>query len=264
MYDSNELKKLEKLWLFDKLKQILLFLSVLALAVLLFFVLTLKPSSKNFLRDTEVKKIEAMCKDKIIYKDKIVYQTKIIEQEPKLLALDLYFLNNIKNNPEVFNMWSYFTKKNYKQSCINMGKYVSHNYNRSVKDEDILNFYAYSCLKAGYISMLKTPIIKLNHSKQARSNAAYFSTIFYLKKIIYSMVLDGVDMKAVSLPRVDYFLSNVFEALKTDKYTVINDRIIIKHNEYVYKIYKREIKAKSGIVIKVFNKSKLMFERKIY
>lgn len=272
-----DIKRLERKWFMYKIKKIFKIITLIVLFLFLLFIMNFPQkitlSEDNSKRDQvknntceAVSKCEenVVFKEKIVYRDKIIYQQKEVDLDVPIVSLDKYFLNHIQSNMDVYDMWRYFQDKNYKQSCIDMGKYVSANYSKSMKNENILNFYAYSCLKAGYISMLKTPIVKLNHSSQARANALYFTNIFFLKKLVYPMIVDGIKMKNVVIPNVKHYLYDVFKALQEEKYTVINDRIIIKIDDLVYKIYQKRTKSKVVLHIKIYDKSKLIKTRKIY
>lgn len=122
---------------------------------------------------------------------------------------------------ELFNLYQ---SQEYGKACRIGVKYI-HLYN---KDEQYVSLYAFSCLKSDYIDRLAVPISMLKHSKEARANSAYFSTILMQKKLLYHALLDGYDLSNITLPTTDYVLSKVFDLYAKDDH-------IQKRDLYVYR-----------------------------
>jgi len=102
---------------------------------------------------------------------------------------------------------SLYKAKQYKEACL-QGLSIIDQYSR---DENFMTLYAFSCLNSDYIDRLNLPIAKLKFSKEARSNAAYFSVILMQKKLLLHSMVDGYDISTFKLPSTDFVLSKVFD-----------------------------------------------------
>ncbi len=161
-----------------------------------------------------------------------------------------YTLNDIKK---------LYTNKKYTRVCSLCGNmYVAFK-----NDENFLNMFADSCLKSDMISKMVLPIVKLYKTKQARENAAYFSTILYEKKMLYYALCDNIDISYINLPKTNYILSKIFDKfvkgeydLKDSSYWFSNDKNVaikyklsIEGRNHIKKMYLRTYK--NGKIIKV-------------
>jgi hypothetical protein len=104
-------------------------------------------------------------------------------------------------------MFNLYQNNKYKEVCdIGFDHFRKNN-----KDEEYISLYAFACLKSDYIDRLSIPIAMLKFSKEARSNAAYFSVILMQKKLLYHALVDGSNLSKLDLPTTDYVLSKVFD-----------------------------------------------------
>ncbi len=110
------------------------------------------------------------------------------------------------------NLLEKFKQEEYKTACgIGMNYYLQY-----LQDEAFMTLYAFSCLRADYIDRLAVPISALKHTREARTNAAYFSVILLQKKLLYHALIDGYDVGLLKLPTTDYVLSKVFDFYTQD------------------------------------------------
>jgi len=105
------------------------------------------------------------------------------------------------------NMINLYQDLKYKEAC-DMG---FRNFQNNKRDEDYVSLYAFSCLNSDFIDRLTVPIATLKHSKEARSNSAYFSIILMQKKLLYHALIDGYEISHLNLPSTEYVLSKVFD-----------------------------------------------------
>jgi hypothetical protein len=118
------------------------------------------------------------------------------------------------------------------------------------KNEKILSLMGEACLKIGRLYMLPHIVNHLRNTPIGRKNAIYFLVIYNEKKLLYSFLFDNFDINDFSFPMTDYFLSDVFEAVKNKTYTKKGNVFIIKSNNKTIKMYKKNDK----MVIEVNNK----------
>ena len=117
-----------------------------------------------------------------------------------LLAINLYA--DIKQN-----MFDLYQNEKYTNVC-NIG---FNHFRANNKDEEFVSLYAFACLKSDFIDRLAVPIALLKSSKEARSNAAYFSVILMQKKLLYHALVDNYNLTSLKLPTTEYILSKVFD-----------------------------------------------------
>ncbi len=124
------------------------------------------------------------------------------------MKIILLFLLAISLNANIKqDMFNLYQNSKYEKVC-SMG---FNNFNRNSKDEEFISLYAFACLNSDYIDRLATPIAMLKHSKESRSNSAYFSVILMQKKLLYHALQDNYDLSTLKLPTTDYILSKVFD-----------------------------------------------------
>jgi len=104
-------------------------------------------------------------------------------------------------------LFDLYQQGSYLKAC-NLGFQGLSNY---PDDEAYISLYAFSCLKADIIDRLAIPVIKLNQTKEARSNASYFSVILMQKKLLMQALYDNKQIKNVKFPTSSYLLSKVFD-----------------------------------------------------
>jgi len=110
-------------------------------------------------------------------------------------------------------LYQLYQSENFQDAC-NYGMHVFHPLR---KDESFVSLYAFSCLKADYIDRLAVPITILKHSKEARTNASYFSIVLMQKKMLYHSLMDNSEIPALRLPTTDNVISKVFDLYMQDK-----------------------------------------------
>lgn len=159
-------------------------------------------------------------------------------------------------------LYQLYQEKNYKQAC----RLGMNNYPQYTRDETFISLYAFSCLQADYIDRLAVPISALKYSKEARSNAAYFSIILMQKKLLYHALIDHYDISMLNLPTTEHVLSKVFNYYTKDiknrdanifYYTDADDKNI------TYKLYIETHPHIKKMVIEVFH-DKILSARHLY
>ncbi len=172
-----------------------------------------------------------------------------------MLVLGASLYANSKNE-----IVSLFKSKQYKEACL-QGLSIIDKYSR---DENFMTLYAFSCLNSDYIDRLNLPIAKLKFSKEARSNAAYFSVILMQKKLLLHAMVDGYDISSLKLPTTDFVLSKVFDLyvkapMGKASYLFTDP----KKRNVSYKLYLKKERSVHKIVIEEFY-DKIMSKRHYY
>ena len=124
--------------------------------------------------------------------------------------------------------------------------------NRHKKDEKYISLYAFSCLQADKIDRLALPIIMLKNSKEARKNAAYFSTILLQKNLLIDSLENHQDISGLNLPATDYVLSKAFTLYVAQQYVFRNNVYIltdVKNPRQTYRLYLRKSQNAYALVI---------------
>ena len=94
---------------------------------------------------------------------------------------------------------------------------------RNKNDEKFVSLYAFACLQADNIDRLALPIIMLKNSRDARKNAAYFSTILLQKNLLIDALENNQDISGLNLPSTDYVLSKVFSLFAAQQFAFRNN-----------------------------------------
>jgi hypothetical protein len=134
------------------------------------------------------------------------------------------------------DMFSLYQDKKYADVC-NLG---FKNFSDHSRDEEYVSLYSFACLNIDYVDRLSVPIATLKFSKEARANAAYFSTILMQKKLLYHALLDNHDISSLNLPTTDYVLSKVFDLFTKIKKDEQKEFYILEDEndkELKYKLY---------------------------
>lgn len=160
------------------------------------------------------------------------------------------------------SLYHLYQDKQYEEACQEGLKV----FNQYRKDEEFVSLYAFSCLKADRIDRLAVPISILNDSKEARSNAAYFSVILMQKQLLLHSLVDGYKLSELKLPKTDHVISNVYELYskidnerKRNHYTLIDT----KNNKISYKLYISNSNHNKKMVIEEFYDT-IMTHRHLY
>ncbi|MDQ1244959.1 MAG: hypothetical protein QG565_1300 [Campylobacterota bacterium] len=160
------------------------------------------------------------------------------------------------------DMFALYKDKKYADAC-NLG---FKNFSDHLRDEEYVSLYSFSCLNIDYVDRLAVPIAILKFSKEARANAAYFSTILMQKKLLYHALLDNYDISSINLPTTDYILSKVFDLFTKMKKDELKEFYILEDEndkELKYKIYILKDGKIDKMVIEEFHNS-ISTEKHIY
>jgi hypothetical protein len=114
--------------------------------------------------------------------------------------------------------------------------------NKYKKDEKVLSLMGEACLNVGRLYMLPYIVKHLQNTPTGRKNGIYFLVIYNEKKLLYSFLFDSFDIGDFCFPKTDYFLSIIFEAVKNKKYKKKNSVYLIRHNNEIIKMYKKNDK----------------------
>jgi hypothetical protein len=159
-------------------------------------------------------------------------------------------------------MFKSFQKKDYEEVC-NIG---FKNFNKYKLDDEYLSLYGLGCLYSDHIDRVAIPSILLKNTKEARANAAYFSTILMQKKLLYYSLVDGYDISNIKIPTTDLVLSKVFELYRKSKknkqqtfYTFQDP----KSKNVTYRLYLEKIDNKLKIIIEEYNNN-ILIKKHIY
>jgi len=174
-----------------------------------------------------------------------------------LLVINVALLANPK--AELYHLYQ---EKKYKNAC----RLGMNNYPKYTRDEAFISLYAFSCLEADYIDRLAVPISALKYSKEARSNAAYFSIILMQKKLLYHALIDNYDISTLNLPTTQHVLSIVFNLYAKDtmkKTKNVFEYTDPKDNHVSYKLYIETHPHIKKMVIEVYH-DKILSQRHLY
>lgn len=130
----------------------------------------------------------------------------------------------------------YIKKNDYENACRVGNKIIRSN----EQDQKLISLIGKACLKCDYIHGLSLAQYKLRETKEARSDAAAFSSIVLQKKLIYQFMYDDIDISTFYLPVVDHPLSHTFVAIRDKKYTKVSDKpkiIKFKLSDKRYKVF---------------------------
>jgi hypothetical protein len=173
-----------------------------------------------------------------------------------LLSL-LFFFGHANSKEKVINLYKI---GQYKESCL-AGLSIIDQYSR---DENFMTLYAFACLNSDYIDRLNLPISKLKFSKEARSNAAYFSVILMQKKLLLHALVDGYSLSDFKLPSTDFVLSKVFELYLKAPHGVKRYHFNDQEKPHIsYKLYLEKQRGVHKIVIEEYY-DKILTKRHFY
>jgi len=153
-----------------------------------------------------------------------------------------------------------FKKRYYTYICMHRWKYIE-KYNQ--KREDLLSLVAYSCLKKHFL----TPALDLSKvlriTKEGRINAIYINTLYLMKLLLISYFNNEDELLKVKLPTItNDLLAKVFYLIKNQKPKVFENTIVVKDNEFTYKItYKANV---NNILIDVYKNEVLIKKEKYW
>ena len=172
----------------------------------------------------------------------------------KLLLLFIFFNFIFANQDNLKNMSliELFNKKYYSYICERRWEFINH-YNN--KREDLLSLVAYSCLKKRYITPALDLAKVLKVTKEGRKNATYIVTLFLMKKLIMQIINDDIEINNIKLPTItDNELGKMFLFIQEGKYEKNGDKLIIKNNDFIYKIW---LSKRNNVVIDIIKNGQL-------
>ncbi len=176
-----------------------------------------------------------------------------------LLLIFLCLSLNANTKNKIFNLYQ---NEKYEKAC-NLGYSAL---SKNSRDEEYVSLYAFACLNSDYIDRLSIPVSLLKFSKEARSNAAYFSVILMQKKLLYHALVDGYDLSKLKLPTTDYVLSKIFDLYsKLEKHESRSVYLFEDENnpKITYKLYLEYDKRLSKMVIEEYY-DKISIQRHVY
>jgi len=155
-----------------------------------------------------------------------------------------------------FDFKNEFLKKNYKEVCDKgMKKYFKGN-----RDEKFLSLVGVACVKSDSFNPLGYLVKDLKKTKEGRNNALYFANLIFQKKLLYSYMLDGIDISYYKTANTSNILSFVVNSIANKKFSKIDDKILIKDNNFLYKVYLSGDK----VFIDKYDKNENLIERHWY
>ena len=158
-----------------------------------------------------------------------------------LISFSLLFSFDFKNE---------FLKKHYSAVCEHgMKEYFKGN-----RDEKFLSFVGVACVKADLFNPLGYLVANLKRTKEGRNNALYFADLIFQKKLLYSYMLDGIDISYFKTANTDDILSLVIQAISSHHFSKVDGKILIKKANYLYKVYL----SGNKVYIDKFDKNKLI------
>jgi len=122
------------------------------------------------------------------------------------------------------------------------------------KNEKILSVIGESCIQSNNLYLLPYVIRHLKYTETGRRNAIYFLTVYNEKKLLYSFLFDGFDIRSFDFPYTKNILSDVFMAVKNGNYEKKGDFYIIKNGKSLIKMYKKNDK----MIIEKYENNKLI------
>ena len=163
-----------------------------------------------------------------------------------LIALMIYASQLIASDNS--RLYELYQNGSYQQACDEgMAKLKRHQ-----NDEKFVSLYAFACLQADQIDRLALPIIMLKSSKEARKNAAYFSTILLQKNLLVNALDGHQSLSGLNLPSTDFVLSKIFDLFSANRYVTRNNIYVLtdpKNQRQTYRLYLKSIGKAYGLVI---------------
>lgn len=163
-----------------------------------------------------------------------------------LVFLTVSLFSDVKTS-----LYHLYQDKQYDAACKEGLKVFNQNRN----DEEFISLYAFACLKADNIDRLAVPITLLNHSEEARSNAAYFSVILMQKKLLVHSLMDGYPLQELKLPQTDHVISTVYELfskMSTERRRTHYTFVDPNNDKVSYKLYIKKSGNDKTMVIEEF------------
>jgi len=126
-----------------------------------------------------------------------------------------------------------YKDKEYKKVCNNGFKL----FDSFRKNENLVNMYAFSCLKSDYLGRVGYAMLFLGKTPQSRTNRTYFSTIIAQKNILFSILMDEKRLQGLRFPKMDYVISKVFDLFFQKKYKKLGPTYFFKDQDKNYEMW---------------------------
>jgi hypothetical protein len=149
-----------------------------------------------------------------------------------------------------FDFKSQFLAKNYLTVC----KTGMNHLNKIKNNEELLSLVGVACAKSDYLIYLPTLVNLLKKTEIGRKNGIYFAVLLLQKKLLYSYMMDNIDISYYQIPLTDHPLSIVVTAISNKEFEKRGDKLIIKYNNNNYKVYKEGDK----VFIDIYNGDNLI------
>ena len=130
-----------------------------------------------------------------------------------------------------FNIKKEYLAHNYESVC----KYGMNHLNK--KDENLVSFIGYSCIKSDNLFYLPIIINNLKYTKEGRKNSIYFATLLLEKKLLSSYILDNTNITYFRFPLLDHPISIIITNIINKNYKKENGKIIVNYKDKIYKVY---------------------------
>jgi len=133
------------------------------------------------------------------------------------------------------NILADFKKAKYQQIC------TFEMFHKYLTKPKYLSIVGLACVKIDKLFLLPAITFRLRNDKMSRKNSIYFLTLVLEKRLLYSYFFDkNNDIFHFSFPKTNYFLSDVFNAIKNKQFKKESDIYIIQKNNKIYKVFKND------------------------
>jgi len=156
-------------------------------------------------------------------------------------------------------LYKLYEKQSYDKACDYAVKYFYKKRNKN--SEQYLTLYGLSCLETDKIYRIATPMLRLKATKDARANAAYFSTILLEKKLLFQALVDKTSLEGLKLPRTNFILSKIFRLFVNKEYSLKDDVYTFQDKEKKemrYQLYIEKRKKEKVMVIDSYKDDKFI------
>jgi len=147
-------------------------------------------------------------------------------------------------------LYKLYEKQEYDKACDYALKNFSKKRNKN--SEKYITLYGLSCLETDKIDRIATPMLRLKETKDARANAAYFSTILLQKKLLFQALVDKVSLNDLHLPHTNFIVSKIFNSFVHKEYSLKEGVYTFKDKskkEMKYQLYIEEDKKSEKFMI---------------
>jgi len=97
-------------------------------------------------------------------------------------------------------------------------------YRSNIRDENILIATGHACAQDDFIDFIGVLQQRLGQTPNSRKATVYFSTLLLKKRLISEYMFENSDLSAYSLPSTKHILSQVFEAIQSNNFKLIEKK----------------------------------------